>query len=171
MDFKCFYWVVIHKLDNLIKEYFDKFRGDLPPELKNKVEGKLIDDRHLLKQWRNTHQPGLICYLESTIGLAGALDDCLIIGKKNPRYAPIEFKMKGKDITKSIPPYYQNQLDCYTLLLEKCDYPTKKFGYLVYYILEKIKENGLVKFKVVECLRGPRPAANPNCPYCQYRKK
>lgn len=183
---------LLNRMDKELKDYFDKFRGSLPPEMENKVEGKLMEDMVLVRQWQNTRKPSLIYYLEPKIRLAGALDDCLIVGAaNNRRYIPIDFKSRGKDITEEpIPPYYQNQLDCYTLLLEKCGYPTKNFGYLVYYILEKIEKNGVAKFKVetvkvntdpdralkvakkaVECLRESRPEANLICPYCQYHEK
>ncbi len=180
---------LLNRMDKEIKEYFNKFRGSLPPELESKVVGELIDDLFLLRKWQNSRSPGLIYYLEPQIRLAGALDDCLVVGKTK-YYIPIEFKTKGKDISEEpIPPYYQNQIDCYTLLLEKCGYRTKKFGYLVYYILEKVEKNGIVRFNVevvkveadlnrvlkiikeaVECLRGSRPKANLLCPYCRYRE-
>lgn len=180
---------LLSKIDKEIKNYFDKFRGSLPPEIAKKVEGKLMEDLALLKKWRSTRQPGLIYYPEPEIRLAGALDDCLVL-KKNKKlyYLPIDFKSRGQPPDEEIPVYSQNQLDCYGLLLEKNKYPIKGNGYLVYFILEKIQSNGLAKFEVqvvkvklnpeqalktvkeaIRVLRGPMPGPNLTCPYCKYR--
>lgn len=42
-------------MDNLIKEYFDRYRkiGEMPPEIKGKVQGKLLEDQELLNEWEN----------------------------------------------------------------------------------------------------------------------
>lgn len=180
---------LLNKIDKEIKEYFDKFRGSLPPEIDKKIEGKLMKDLSLLKRWRNSRTPGLIYYLEPQIRLAGALDDCLIVGTgKNPRYVPIDFKAKGTPPDEEIPIYSQNQLDCYGLLLEKNKYQIKGIGYLIYYILDKIEENGTAKFEVkvvkvkinperalkiakeaIKVLKGPMPEPNLLCQYCKYR--
>ena len=171
--------------DREIKNYFDKFRGSLPPELVEKVKGKLVED---LNQWRNTRHPGLIYYPEPGIRFAGALDDCLLVNKKGKKYLPIDFKTRGKSIDEEIPSYSQMQLDCYALLLQKNGYPIEGHGYLIYYILEKIRSNALAEFKIevvevklnpdqalnvikeaIKVLRSPEPAPSLTCPYCQYR--
>lgn len=181
---------LLTRMDVEIKNYFSKFRGSLPPELENKVNGKLIADLNLLKQWQNTRKPVLVFYPEPKIRFAGALDDCLISKSSNQKYyIPIDFKSRGSDINKDpVPSYSQNQLDCYTLLLEKNGYKTKNTAYLIYYILEKVQKNGLIKFKVevvevktnpkralkvlddaIETLKGAIPEINLTCEYCKYR--
>lgn len=172
-------------MDIVIKVYFDKFRikGDLPPEIEGKVEGKLISDLTLLNKWRNW-RTGLE-YRDEALGvtLFGALDDVLQDGEY---YMPLDYKTRG------FPPregdsekYYGNQLDSYALMLEANGYPAKGLGYLVYYYPNKVEENGLVTFniKVVELktdlertkkvlkdamklLSGPIPPHHSECEYC-----
>ena len=63
-------------MDLVIKKHFDKFRGSLPPEIDNKVEGKLVPDLGLLNKWRDW-RTGLEYYdKERDAVLFGALDDC-----------------------------------------------------------------------------------------------
>jgi len=40
-------------LDRVLKVYFDKFRGTLPPELKGKLPGALMTDMEKMNKWRN----------------------------------------------------------------------------------------------------------------------
>ena len=135
-------------MDNVIKVYFDKYRakGELPPEIKGKVEGKLIADLQLLKKWRNW-RTGLE-YKDNALGvtLFGALDDCL---QDNDHYIVLDYKTRG------FPPregdsekYYDNQIGCYSLLLEENGYPTKGIGYLVYYYPEKVEKDGRIDFNI-----------------------
>lgn len=177
-------------MDKEIKEYFDKFRGTLPPELAGKVDGKLIDDMDLLRKWRSTRQPALIYYPEPNIRVAGALDDCLIKDVDNLRYyKPIDFKSRGYNLKEAVPAYYQNQMDCYHLLMEKCGFSPVKGAYLIYYVLKNIQSSGLARFDVqvvpvetsaqraeatitraIETIQGSIPEASPNCEYCKYRE-
>ena len=65
-------------MDTVIKNYFDKYRGALPPELEGKVDGVLFNDLKTLENWRNWKR-GLVALDEkSKIELVGALDDCLV---------------------------------------------------------------------------------------------
>jgi len=174
-------------MDRIIKDYFDSFRvkGELPPELKGKVEGKLIEDQALLDEWRNWRK-GLIYedpQLEAT--LAGALDDCLV---DQGHYIPVDYKTRGSAPKEgNSEEYYQVQLDAYTFLLQKNGYATREFAYLVYYFPEAFQSDHLVKFKTevvrvetdsqrcykifqdaVNCLRGPIPKAHTECSYCAW---
>lgn len=172
-------------MDNVIKIYFDKYRvkGQLPPEIEGKVEGKLISDLELLNKWRNW-KTGLE-YKDQILGVSlfGALDDCLVSDKY---YIPLDYKTRGSapqegDSEK----YYGNQLDCYTLLLEENDYPIKNFGYLIYYYPKEAKEKGRVDFNVeviklntdpnrakkvlkdaIKLLNGPIAPHHSECEYC-----
>ncbi len=183
---------LLMKMDKEVKVYFNRFRGDLPSELKGKVMGKLMTDMNLLEQWRDTRWPGLIYYIEPKIRLAGSIDDCLILNKTNGQryYLPIDFKSRGSGIDRNpIPRYYQNQLDIYALLLEKNGYPQNGIGYLIYYILKKIDTYASAKFDVrvvevelnvqrametvhqaIEVIKGPLPPFNQKCEYCRYRE-
>lgn len=172
-------------MDSVIKVYFDKYRtkGELPPEIKGKVEGKLVADLNLLNKWRNW-RTGLE-YRDEVLGvtLFGALDDALQDGK---HYIPLDYKTRGSapregDSQK----YYGNQLDSYALMLRENGYPVKGLGYLVYYYPNKVKEEGQVIFDVevvelktdperakkllkdaIKLLNGPIPSRHSECEYC-----
>jgi len=169
----------------VIKDYFDKYRekGELPPELQGKVDGKLLHDHALLNKWRNW-RTGLEYTDEAlNVTLFGALDDCL---EKDGKFVPLDYKTRGSapksgDSEK----YYSNQLDCYALMLEENGYPVGDFGCLVYYYPEHVEENGTVIFNVepiqlkidpnrarktlkdaVKLLSGPIPSQHSECEYC-----
>lgn len=172
-------------MDLVIKDYFDKYRekDELPPELRGKVDGKLLHDHALLNRWRNW-RTGLE-YTDEVLGvtLFGALDDCLQVGDK---FVPLDYKTRGfipkeGDSEK----YYGNQLDCYSLLLEQNGYPVGEFGYLIYYYPERVEENGTVIFNVkpvklkidpsrarktlkdaIKLLNEPIPSHHTECEYC-----
>ena len=80
-------------MDGVIKKYFDRFRGGLPPELDGKVEGTLIADQALLNRWRNW-KTGLE-YRDSARNavLFGALDDCLV--NASGQHVPLDYKTRG----------------------------------------------------------------------------
>ena len=172
-------------LDLLIKDYFDLYRGKLPPELVGKVKGTLVPNLQMINQWR--HWSSGVKYENNVLNaqLFGALDDCLICAGK---YYPVDYKCRG------FPPkegqsvkFYQTQLDSYALCLESSGYPAGKYGYLVYYYPLEVKKNGSIKFAVevvrltvnvlrakqkfeaaVRTYRGSKPQDNEQCEYCRY---
>jgi CRISPR/Cas system-associated exonuclease Cas4 (RecB family) len=175
-------------LDLLIKNYFDYFRnrGELPPEIKGKVQGKLISNQKILNEWRSTYKNSKPRYFDKELNavLFGGLDECLV---DNEFYIPVDYKTRGFDLKEDSLLYYQIQLDSYTLLLEAEGLKHLSFGYLIYYIPQKIAENGLIKFKVeiykvktdpkralkifqeaVKTLRGPKPRSSLNCQFCSW---
>jgi len=146
-------------MDIVIKKYFDKYRGALPPELDGKIDGVLMDDMPLLNKWRNWRTGLEYRDKERDAVLFGALDDCLVkstparggsaLGGKSKHYMPLDYKTRG------FPPqdgaseeYYQHQLDAYTLMLAENGYRVGSHAYLVYYYPKEVKENGLVDFEV-----------------------
>ena len=175
-------------MDLLIKKYFDKYRvkEEMPPEIEGKVQGKLLQDQSLLGQWRkpykDTHPQ---CFdKEDKAVLFGALDECFIDGEF---YIPVDYKTRGFGLKEDSLSYYQTQLDCYTLMLEAEGYKHLSFGYLIYYIPEEVKEQGMVKFSVeakklttspkrgreifrraVKLLRGAKPASHSGCKFCSW---
>jgi hypothetical protein len=175
-------------MDNLIKEYFDQYRqlGEMPTEIKGKVQGKLLPDQGLLNEWRKTTRNSQPNYFDQELSacLFGGLDECFIDGDY---YIPVDYKTRGYDLKEDSLSYYQTQLDCYTFLLEANGYQHLSFGYLIYYIPLKVKENGEVKFSVeaykvetnpkrgyeifkqaVECVRGPQPTFHSDCQFCSW---
>jgi len=178
-------------MDNLIKEYFDRYRriGEMPPEIKGKVQGRLLEDQELLNEWRKTTRTSSPKFFDKKLNawLFGGLDECFVDGDY---FIPVDYKTRGFDLKKDSFTHYQTQLDCYTFLLESEGYKHLSFGYLIYYIPLEVKENGEVQFKVevhkietnpergyeifqkaVKCLRGPQPAAHSQCQFCLWRAK
>jgi len=172
-------------MDSVIKTYFDTFRvkGDMPPEIKGKMRGELFSDIPILDKWRNWRKSDL-CYedRESNTILVGALDDCLI---EDGFYIPLDYKTRGYKLKENPARYYQNQLDCYCLMLEYSGFKTKGLAYLLYYWPEQIQQNGIVRFHVepikietniesakktiknaAKLLYSPMPESNPDCEYC-----
>jgi len=172
-------------MDAVIKKYFDRYRlkGKLPPELEGKIKGKLFDDMNKLERWRNWRINDLH-YEDKALNatLIGALDDCLVDGKF---FIPLDYKTKGSQVKEDPAKYYQNQLDCYCLMLESSGYKTKNEAVIVYYSPLEVAEDGAVKFNVapfkidtnpesaksvikraVVLLAGPLPERNSDCEYC-----
>ena len=77
--------------------------------------------------------------------LIGALDDCLV---ENNYYIPLDYKTRGSELSEDPRKYYQNQLDCYCLMLEYSGFKTNGLAYLVYYWPEEVSESGMIKFHV-----------------------
>ena len=175
-------------MDGLIKKYFDKYRalGKLPPALEGKVQGNLLPDQEILEEWRSISKKSSPKYFDNSLNaqLFGALDECFIDGEF---YIPVDYKTRGYDLKEDSLSYYQTQMDCYTFLLEAEGYKHLSFAYLIYYIVDKVEENGSVKFRVepykletnpkrgcevfrqaVKLLQGPKPSPNNECNFCSW---
>ena len=171
-------------MDLKIKQYFDRYRGGLPPELEGHVEGRLIDDQALLDAWRDRWKG--LTYEDPFLNarLKGLLDDCVVSGRS---YLPLDYKTKGRMPKADEHKWNQDQLNIYTLLLEANGYPTAGYGYLIFYHPVEVRPGGVVQFEVtprkvatdrdsalrlfeqaVEFIRGPEPAADPRCEYCAW---
>ena len=170
-------------MDLALKKYYDRFRGSLPPELVGKVNGKLLPDTELIKKFRNWRT---FSFEEQDALMYGAMDECLVDGEY---YIPLDFKTRGFDLKEDSTSYYQNQLDCYALMLEKNDYKQPGYAYLIYYIPVEVKEKGEVEFKIqvekmetdskrayktfkqaIELLKEEKPKPSSECEYCRYRE-
>jgi len=169
-------------MDLVLKKYYDNYRNSLPPELNGRVNGRLLADSELIKKFRDWRK---FFFEEEDATLYGAMDECLF---DEGMYIPLDFKTRGFDLKEDSTGFYQNQLDCYALLLEKNGYEQPGYAYLVYYIPKEVGGNGRVNFKIqverigtntkraytifrsaVELLRGKKPEPNPQCEYCKYR--
>lgn len=174
-------------MDLVIKDYFDEYRGSLPPELEGKIRGKLIPDLALINTWRNWRTGLEYCDQDRNAALFGALDECLV---HEGKYIPLDYKTRGSaphdgDSER----YYQTQLDSYALMLEANGYPVADFAYLVYYYPSQVKRDGVVEFNVhpveltldanrakktfeaaVDFLQKPLPEHQPSCEYCAWHK-
>jgi len=178
-------------MDRVIKTHFDGFRakGSLPAELNTTdFDGiKLFADQGQLEKWRNW-RTGLEYRDGDGSILGGAIDDLLV---KDGKYIPFDYKTKGSVTTEAdAVKYYQNQLDCYALLLHECKMPTAGYAFLLYYSPKSVGEQGNVLFelqavkiptdperarttlrKAVALLKGPTPATNGRCEYCAWLGK
>jgi len=179
-------------MDLVLKNYFDNYRGSLPPELMGRVPGVLMPDMNLLKKWRNW-KTGLQVQIGEVI-LRGALDDCLL---DEAIYYPFDNKTKGQVPKDDGRQYYELQLDCYELMLRHNGYKTGGKGYLNYLYplnVEEITEREnrvIIPFVAVpfEIPTSPDraiekmsqaatiiksnvvPEANPECEQCDYFTK
>ncbi len=171
-------------VDMVLKRYFDKYRGTLPPELHGKVDGRLIADQALLDAWRDRRRGLTYEDLGLNASLRGLLDDCLTA---DGRYAPLDYKTKGFAPKEDAHKWNQHQLDIYTLLLEENGYPTVDYGYLIFYHPIHAREGGLIQFEItprkvttskaaakklladaVGLIRGPAPPRRETCEYCRW---
>ncbi|MBI1977858.1 MAG: PD-(D/E)XK nuclease family protein [Candidatus Omnitrophica bacterium] len=178
-------------MDRIIKTYFDTFRAksELPPELKGPefVGVKLFSDQVQLNRWREW-RTGLEFKDEDGSSLSGALDDLLV---KEDRYIPFDYKTKGSPTTQEdATKYYQNQLDCYALMLEANQMKPLGHAFLLYFSPKLMNSGGNVAFEVqaikiqintdraretikqaVQLLMGTRPLLNSACEYCSFLSK
>ena len=172
-------------MDILIKKYFDAYRlrGAVPPEIKD-IDAQLFADIEILNKWRNW-RTGL-AYTDEETGavLSGAVDDCLV---KDSFFIPMDYKTRGFDVKEGGESFYQNQMNCYSLLLEKNGMRQPNYAWLVYWIPKEISPGGMVRFNVVlkkvvtnpedalktfrravALLDGPMPASHSACTFCSW---
>jgi CRISPR/Cas system-associated exonuclease Cas4 (RecB family) len=169
-------------MDLKIKDYFDNYRGSLPPEIKHKVKGVLFEDLETLNKWRKYRTS--LKFKKKNVELSGLLDDLLV---DNDIYIPLDYKTRGFAPKEDTVSYYQHQLDLYTFLLNKNNYKTQNVAYLVYYYPEKVERQGLVKFnvetkfvktsiksaeklvdKAIKVLSLSEPKSHKGCVFCSY---
>ena len=156
----------------------------MPPEIANQVNGQLFPDVEVLNKWRNWRS-GLSYYDKNLDAvLVGALDDCLV---HNGQHIPLDYKTRGFDIKEGGESFYQNQLNCYSFLLEANNLAQPNYAYLAYFIPREVKAGGNVIFsvevkkvetiieaakknfeKAVTLLKGPMPAAHSECQFCSW---
>lgn len=120
---------ILNKMDRLEKDYYDKYRNEIPPALRGKIKEKLVDMKTAEKL-----RTGLKYFdKELNAVLSGKMDDCFINSKGN--LVPMDNKTaspKSEEFLQT----YQLQLDTYTFLLQKHKYKTANYGYLIYYTPE-----------------------------------
>ncbi len=173
-------------MDILIKKYFDSYRavGKLPPEIEGQVKGQLFPDPEVLSKWRSWRS-GLSYYdRDSDAVLVGALDDCIVDGSY---FIPADYKTRGFELKEGGESFYQNQLNCYSLLLEENKLSQPSYAYLIYFIPREFKAGGQVNFSVevkkvstsiedarkvfraaVAVLRGACPESHSECQFCSW---
>jgi len=108
-------------LDAQFKRYFDQFRasGDVPPEVKGKLPGRLLSDVGTINRWRDWRRGIRYTPRWADCELMGALDECLV--DEAGFYYPLDYKTRGYAPKTDTHEYYQDQMNLYTLLLELHD--------------------------------------------------
>jgi len=174
-------------LDALFKRYFDQFRpsGELPPEVKGKLPGRLLPDVETINRWRDWKRGIRYTPPWAEVEVMGALDECLV--DETGFFYPLDYKTRGYAPKVDTHEYYQNQMNLYTLLLEGSGYRTKRLAYLLYYHPIQVKEHGLIQFDIsvkevatdpeaamrlvtdaLAVLNGLAPASPAACNFCRW---
>ena len=175
-------------LDAQFKRYFDLFRasGDLPPEVKGKLPGRLLPSVETINRWRDWRRGIRYTPPWAECELMGALDECLV-DEAGFHYA-LDYKTRGYAPKADTHEYYQDQMNLYTLLLEGNGHKTKRLAYLLYYHPVEVKEHGLIQFDIsvqevatdpeaaerlikaaVSVLNGPVPDSSSSCGFCSWQ--
>ena len=167
---------ITNGMDRVIKEYMNRYRPHLPPFLKGKVPGKLIDKI-----------PEQLTFEHNGITLKGRLDECIILD--NGEHAPLDHKTRGFGV-KEIHYAYQLQMDGYAWLLRQNGHKVGTVGFLAYYIPDFGELHEGVPFKIdvrevkvdpdripemldriKELLEGEMPKGNEDCNFCKFVEK
>lgn len=178
-------------MDNVFKKYFDEYRkrGEMPPEIDGKVDGKLFDDFTILSKWRefNFGRGGMSAeFPEYNMVVNGAIDELLVA--PDGKYVPFDFKTRGYPTKEDTHEHYRHQLDLYALLFKKNGMEPAEYGYLLFFWPESYEmgtanfKTDLIKMdvspsrgmsvlkKAYDIVTGPIPKAHQECEYCAYRE-
>lgn len=177
-------------MDDAFKKYFDEYRGrgELPPEIEGKAEGKLFADLKKLNAWRefNFGRGGIKAeFPELKMAVSGAIDDLMV--SPDGKFVPFDFKTRGYPTKEDTHEHYRHQLDLYSLLFQKNDLEVAGYGYLLFFWPQNYSPGAanfkteLVKMdvspsrgygvleKVYSILTSQIPRAHEACEYCAYR--
>ena len=164
---------IANGLDRVIKEYMNRYRPKVPPFLKGKIPGKLIEEL-----------PASLTFEHKGIILKGKLDECVVL--KNGMHAALDHKTKGFGV-KEIHASYQLQMDGYTYLLRENGHKTGDVAFLAYYIPDfgelhkgipfkldvrelKVNPDRIPKLldEIRELLEGDGPEPSEECGFCKF---
>ena len=172
-------------MDRVLKEHFDSHRAKktIPPELEG-FNGTLYPDLEKLKIWRSNFK-GLRYTDLSGATLMGALDDLFVTSADT--YVPVDFKTRGFPLKQDTHEHYQDQMNIYSLLLEKNDLPPAGFAILLFYHPKKVNKNHNIEFhaepvkiptspknalslftSALTCLQKEEPKPSKECGYCNW---
>lgn len=179
-------------MDNVFKKYFDEYRerGELPPEIEGKAEGKLFNDPKQLNAWRefNFGRGGIRAeFPEINMVVAGAIDDLLVTS--DGKFVPFDFKTRGYPTKADTHEHYRHQIDLYALLFQKNGFEVAEYGYLLFFWPQSYSlgqasfKTELVKMdvspsrgyavleKVNSIITGEIPGVHELCEFCTYREE
>lgn len=176
-------------IDRIMKEYCDRYRGSLPPELAGRIPGHKLWGTSAqiakLRHWKS----GLKAEIPTkhgVVSMIGALDDLLV--DENGGYAPLDGKSKGDVPKDDGSQYYQTQIDCYALILQENGLPPTGKGYLWYFwpvsldggvhalrfdsTVYPLNASAQAARELVQTaagiLAGEAPDASPGCEHCSF---
>lgn len=178
-------------MDNVFKKYFDEYRnrGEVPPEIEGKVEGKMFGNIQQLNSWRefNFGRGGIRASIpEYDMLLSGAIDDLLV--SDDGKFIPFDFKTRGYPTKEDTHEHYRHQLDLYALLFERNGYEIAGWGYLLFFWPTSYEmgtahlATNLIKMdvspsrgmsvlkKARDIITGQKPEKHVACEYCNYRE-
>lgn len=121
-------------IDRTLKAHYDRYRPELPPEIRGTVPGTLFKDADVLKKWR--YWDGGLRYEVPGYNLVirGALDDMTV---HNGCYRPLDYKTKASqekaEILEDAVKYNGTQLDFYGLFMEVQGKKVDGIGYIANY--------------------------------------
>ena len=174
-------------IDSLIKEYFEHFRGkELPPFLKEKIEGTLITNLQKTYYYDIENFPNYYIW--------GHLDEAIKL--PNGLYIPLDHKTRASCPKGEPHDAYKFQLGIYSLLLKEVNNGEEvDVGYLVFYYPEKeftdfdaneiknvinfsfeVKEVKInteeikkIIYEAINCLESKNiPKSGKDCEYCKW---
>lgn len=177
-------------MDDVFKKYFDEYRGrgELPPEIEGKIDGKLYTDLKQLQAWRefNFGRGGIRAeFPEMDMVVSGAIDELMIA--PDGKFIPFDFKTRGYPTKEDTHEHYRHQLDLYALLFERNGYQPAEHGYLLFFWPETYGlgqasfKTDLIKMdvspgrgygvleKAHSIIAGPKPESHKSCEYCIFR--
>jgi len=166
-----------NRFDVVLKNYFNIYRplGELPPVIKGKLEGKLIDP----------FADAYFVVVDAKYGFVGKLDECLV--NEKGEHTPVDFKTSSSDPRgRETLPAYLSQIDDYVFVLLQNKKKVAGYGYLVYFypdhsedlhngfpmVIHIEKVNGDPRrtakriVRAIKVLEAKIPKASRDCPFC-----
>ena len=169
-----------------IREYFDKYRGKLPPDMVGQLEGVLLPDMGLIGHWRDWRKGLRRNDAVMSSVLYGSMDDCLV--QDSEFYIPVEFCFAQKEPDADELERSRTFVEGLTYLLAANGYKTLEIGYMVCYFPQNVVQHHslMLKTKVMrfdtDLVRAGRlfyegadilrkrtpPEAESGCPHCAW---
>lgn len=147
-------------IDRIVKEYMDKFRGTLPPELAHLEGHRFMDEQSTINDYREWNG-GLKCVRNVTVDrptkllperkvthtlvVSGAIDDALY--NDTNQVVPLDVKTKDKEPDENYgEKWYTTQINSYGYMFKENGYEVADYGYLWYFWPLDVKAGGMIQF-------------------------
>ena len=114
------------------------------------------EEKELLEIWRS-NKKGIRIEDEEGNVFMGAIDNLLV---KNGKIVVLDYKTRGYALKEDTNEHYRDQMDVYNFLFRVNGYRVEDYGLLLFYVPEKVLENGEVVFetKLVKMEANPEHA-------------